>query len=130
LPGPAYPYTLEETLLELQEGPKAKANYDAYFQPFTPANRERPRGIGEVAWGIVQHPQTKLWQIWMKMDGPCTFIVAYGDPVKAQNNLEAISSVSRKGGTDAQIAALYRRVQSRADGEPKQLLYEKLLYLL
>lgn len=77
----------------------------------------------------MQHPQTKLWQIWMMMDGPCTFIVAYGDPVKAQSDLEAISSASRKGGTDAQIAALYRQVQSQADGEPKQLLYEKMLYL-
>ena len=84
-----------------------KANDEAYFQPFTRANRERPRGIGEVAWGIEQHPQTKLWQIWMMMDGPCTFIVAYGDPVKAQSNIEAISSASRKGGTDAQIAVLY-----------------------
>ena len=129
MPGPAYPYTLEERLLELQEGPK-EGERRGIFPAIHRANRERPRGIGEVAWGIVQHPQTKLWQIWMKMDGPCTFIVAYGDPVKAQNNLEAISSVSRKGGTDAQIAALYRQVQSRADGEPKQLLYEKLLYLL
>jgi len=61
------------------------------------------------------------------MDGSCTFIVAYGDPVKAQRNLEAISSASRKGGTDAQIAALSRQVQSQADGEPKQLLYEMML---
>jgi hypothetical protein len=56
-PGPAYPYTLEEALLELQEGPKAKGNYEPYFQPFTPTNRE---GIGEVAGGIVQHPETNL----------------------------------------------------------------------
>src|SRR5438046_10559778 len=30
-PGPAYPYTLEETLRELREGPKAKGNYEASF---------------------------------------------------------------------------------------------------
>jgi hypothetical protein len=47
-PGPAYSYTLEEALLELQEGPKAKRNYKPYFQPFTPTNRD---GIGEVAGG-------------------------------------------------------------------------------
>ncbi len=40
LPGPAYLYTLEETLRGLQEGPKAKGNDEACFQPFTPANRE------------------------------------------------------------------------------------------
>jgi len=112
-PGPAYPYTLEEALLELQESPKAKGNYEPYFQPFTPTNKD---GIGEVAGGIVQHPETNLWQIWMMIDGPCTFIAAR-DPVKAQSSLEAIISASRKGGAHAKIAALYRQVQT--DGEPE-----------
>jgi hypothetical protein len=129
-PGPAYPYTLEETLLELQEGPKAKGNYEASFRPFTPANRERPRGIAEVAGGIVQHPETKLWQIWMMIDGPATFIAAYRDPAKAQSNLETIISVSRKGGSEAKAATLYQQVQSQADGEPKQLPYDMMLYLV
>jgi hypothetical protein len=129
-PGPAYPYTLEETLLELQEGPKAKGNYEAYFRPFTPANRERPRGIAEVAGGIVQHPETKLWQIWMMTDGPATFIAAYRDPAKAQSNLETIISVSRKGGSEAKAATLYQQVQTQADGEPKQLPYDMMLYLV
>jgi hypothetical protein len=75
-PGPAYPYILEETLQELQEGPKAKGNYEESFQPFTPVNNERPRGIGAVAGGIVQHPETMLWQIWMMIDGPATFLAA------------------------------------------------------
>ena len=96
-PGPAYPYTLEETLQELQEGPKAKGNYEASFQPFTPANNEKPRGIGEVAGGIVQHPETKLWQIWMMIDGPATFLAAYRDPAKAHRNLETIISAEQEG---------------------------------
>jgi hypothetical protein len=129
-PGPAYPYTLEETLLELQEGPQAKGNYQACFQPFTPTNRERPRGIGEVAGGIVQHPETKLWQIWMMIDGPATFIAAYRDPAKAQSNLETIISVSRKGGSETKAALLYQRVRSQADGETKQLPYDMMLYLI
>ncbi len=129
-PGPAYPYTLEETLQELQEGPKAKGNYAAYFQPFSPANSERPHGIGEVARGIVQHPETKLWQIWMMIDGPATFIAAYRDPAKAQRNLEAIISASRKGGPEAKAAMLYQRVRSQADGELKQLPYDMMLYLV
>ncbi len=129
-PGPAYPYTLEETLLELQEGPKAKGNYEPYFQPFTPTNRDTPRGIGEVAGGIVQHPETNLWQIWMMIDGPCTFISAYRDPVKAQSSLETIISVSRKGGPETKAAMLYQRVRSQADGEPKQLPYDMMLYLV
>ncbi len=129
-PGPAYPYTLEETLQELQEGPKAKGNYEASFQPFTPVSNEKPRGIGEVAGGIVQHPETKLWQIWMMMDGPATFLAAYRDPAIAHKNLETIISASRKGGSDAKAALLYQRVRSQADGEPKELPYDMMLYLV
>ncbi len=129
-PGPAYPYTLEETLLELQEGPRAKGNYEAWFQPFSPANGDRPRGIGEVAGGIVKHPETNLWQIWMMMDGPCTFLAAYRDPVHAQRNLEAIVSASRRGEPEAKAAMLYNKIQVQADGEPKQLPYDMMVYLV
>jgi hypothetical protein len=129
-PGPAYPYTLEETLQELQEGPKAKGNYEASFQPFSPVNNEKPCGIGEVAGGIVQHPETKLWQIWMMLDGPATFIAACRDPEIAHRNLETIIRVSRKGGSDAKAALLYQRVRSHADGEPKELPYDMMLYLV
>ena len=129
-PGQAYPYTLEETLQELQEGPKAKGNYEASFQSFTPVTNEKPRGIGEVAGGIVQHPETKLWQIWMMIDGPATFIAAYRDPAKAHRNLETIIRVSGKGGSDVKAALLYQRVRSQADGEPKELPYDMMLYLV
>jgi hypothetical protein len=73
-PGPAYPYTLEEMLLDLREGPKAKGNCEAYFQLFTPANGETPRGFGEVAGGIVNHPETNVWhrdESWQAMYIPC-----------------------------------------------------------
>src|SRR5260370_29655541 len=129
-PGSEYPYTLEETLLELQEGPKAKGNYDAYFQPFTPANVERPRGIAEVGGGIVAHPETKLWQSWLMIDGPCTFIAAYRDPAQAHSTLETIISASRRGGSEAKAGLLYQQVRSQADGEPKQLPYDMMLYLV
>ena len=80
--------------------------------------------------GIVQHPETKLWQIWMMIDGPATFIAAYRDPGAAQSNLETIISSSRKGGPEAKAALLYQRVRSQADGEPKQLPYDMMLYLV
>jgi hypothetical protein len=105
-PGPTYPYTCEETLQELPEGPKAKRNDEASFQPFTPANGETPRGFSEVPGRIVTHPETNVRQIGMSADGPCTFLAAHRDPVKALSNLGAISNECRKGGTDAKIAAL------------------------
>src|SRR5437879_552947 len=53
-PCPDYPYTLEETLQEIQAGPKAKGDYARCFQPFTPREKTAPRGLGEVAGGIVE----------------------------------------------------------------------------
>ncbi|SRR6266566_5177027 len=50
-PGPVYPYTQEDTLWGLQESPKAKGNYETWFQPFTQENGDKPRGIGEVIGG-------------------------------------------------------------------------------
>jgi hypothetical protein len=78
----------------------------------------------------VKHPDTKLWQIWMMIDGPATFIAAYRDLAKAHMNLETIIRLSRKGGSDAKAALLYQRVQSQADGEPRQLPYDMMLYLV
>jgi hypothetical protein len=83
-----------------------------------------------VAGGIVQHPETKLWQIWMMIDGPCTVIAAYRDPAKAQSNLETIISSSRRGGSETKAAMLYQQVRLQADGEPKQLPYDMMLYLV
>lgn len=129
-PTPEYPFTLEETLRDVQAGPQAKADYAEAFQPFGSTDGDRPLGLGTVHGGIVRHPETKLWQIWMIVDGPCTFIAAYDDPVKAQRNLETIITMSRKGGNEAESAALYKRVRSQADGEPQQLPYDMMLYLV
>ncbi len=128
-PGPDYPFTFEETLQELREGVKIKEDYTAYFQAYTPVGKEVPRGIGEISGGIVKHPETNLWQIWMMDDGPWEFLAAYRDPGKAQRNLEAIISAARRGGTMTTAKALYRQVQSQADGETKELPYEMVLYL-
>jgi hypothetical protein len=105
-PGPTHPYTCEEALQELQESPKAKRNDEVYFQLFTFANGETPRGFGEAPGRIVIHPETNVWQIGISADGPYPFLAAYRDPVKAQSNLGAISNARRKGGIDAKIAAL------------------------
>ena len=129
-PGPEYPFTLEETLQELREGVKAKEDYSAYFQAYTPIGEDVPRGIREVSGGIVKHPETNLWQIWMMDDGPWEFLAAYRDPGAAHRNLETIIRVSRKGGPEAKAALLYQRMRSGADGEPKELPYDMMLYLV
>jgi len=129
-PGPEYPYTLEETLQDLQNGLKAKRDYAAFIQPFMPVKAEMPRGLGQVAGGVVKHPETQYWQIWMILDGPCHFIGAYRDPMTAQRCLEEIIAKARRGGTDFESFSLYRKLTARGVGEPKQIPYDMMKYLL
>jgi hypothetical protein len=128
-PGPDYPFTFEETLQELLKGVKAKEDYTDSFQAYTPLGEDFPRGIREVSGGIVKHPETNLWQIWIMDDGSWEFLAAYRDPGKAQRNLEVLINGVRRGGTLKTAIALYQKLQSQADGETKELPYEMMLYL-
>lgn len=130
VPGPGYPFTLEETLQEIEGGIQAKKNYADSFQAFLPTSEDQPRGIGQVSGGIVKHPQTNLWQIWMIVDGPCTYLGAYRDPADAQRNFQELIHAARRGGTDAAIQALFERVQLRGDGKPKQISFDMMTYLI
>lgn len=129
-PGPDYPFTLEETLRDIQGGPKAKGDYAYSFQPFTPSGGSAPLGLGEVHGGIARHPETGLWQVWMMLEGPCTFLAAYRDPMKAHRHLETIINASRKGGSEKERRILHARLQAKSDGETKQLPYDMMLYLV
>jgi hypothetical protein len=129
-PGPDYPFTFEETLQELREGARAKGDYASSFQAYTPFGEDIPRGIREVSGGIVKHPETNLWQIWMMDDGPWELLAAYRDPGKAQRNLETLINAIRQGRPMTRANALYQQLQSQADGETKELPYEMMLYLV
>lgn len=130
IPSPEYPYTLTETLQDLQEGVKAKQDYTEYFQPFRPVKEEPLRLRLQVAAGIVKHPGTRLWQIWIIIDGPYAFFGAYADPIAAQRGLEELINLTRRGGTQDQAEALYDKLASQGDGEPKQLPFDMIEYLV
>jgi len=129
-PGPDYPYTLEETLLEWEEGLVAKGDYADAFQPFTPVEAVPPSGIGQVAGGIVKHPETNLWQIWMIVDGPYVYFGAYQDSAAAHRGLEALVHASRRGGTLTEGLGLYQRLLTEGDGKPKDLPFDMMVYLI
>ncbi len=130
IPCPEYPFTLEETLQEIEGGLKAKKDYSTYFQAFSPTKRDQPRCMGQVSGGIVKHPETNLWQIWAIVDGPCGYLGAYRDSTVAQRNLEEIVYVARKGATEAETKALYEKTLSRGDGQPKQIPFDMMEYLI
>ncbi len=127
-PSSDYPYTLEETLEELEEGPKAKGDYADAFQSFTPLEAVPPRGVGQVAGGIVKHPETNLWQIWMIVDGPYACFGAYQDAAAAQRALEVLVHTARRGGTLSN--GLSDQLLSQGVGEPKELPFDMVVYLI
>jgi hypothetical protein len=97
---------------------------------FLPVNPMTPQGLGDVAAGIVKHPKTHLWQIWVMHDGPCAYFGAYHDPAAAQAGLEEIITLARKGATAADISTLYHQLMTQGDGEPQQLPMDMMVYLL
>lgn len=129
IPGPAYPYTLEETLQDIQQGLRGNEGYAACFLPFIPSSGSTPAGLGHTAGGIVRHPETLLWQIWLMFEGAFADIGAFRDPEKAQRNLEEIINTTRRGGSLAEAEMLSRKVLARADGPAKQLPSEMMTYL-
>ena len=71
-----------------------------------------------------------LWQIWVFVDRTCIQLGAYHDPAKAQKGLEAVISLSRKGGSTFDIEALYNRLLSQGDGVPQQIPFNMMQYLI
>jgi hypothetical protein len=86
--------------------------------------------LGKVTGGIVKHPETNLWQIWMMLEGPCQFLGAYKDANIAQKHLETIVEVTRKGGTMKDAERLYTKIISGGDEMPRQISFDMMLYLL
>lgn len=128
IPSSDYPFTLAETLQEVHGDLKVKQAYAQYFQAFMPVQEDQPQGIGQVFGGIVKHPDTNLWQIWMTLNGPCTFLAAYREPAEAQRHLEEIIHAARRGGVGAEIQMLYKRLRSHGNGKPKQLPADMMAY--
>lgn len=129
-PGSDYPYTLQETLQEVQEEPRAKVDYAESFRPFKPVNTDVPSELRTIHGGIVLHPETNLWQIWLMPEERCTFVAAYRDQAKAQSILETLINTSRSGASVIESAVLYKRVREKADGKLKELPFDMMLYLI
>src|SRR5260370_26184092 len=57
-PGRAYPYTLEETLQDIQQGLKARGDYADFFQHFIPPTKDTPRALRQMPRGLAKPPAT------------------------------------------------------------------------
>jgi hypothetical protein len=107
--------------------PTSKAELSGMFPAIHFSKKRDTTRLGRSSWWNRQHPEARLCQIWMRTDGPSTFFTVYRDSVKRENRLEAIITVSRKGGIDTKIVAHYGQVKSQANAERKQMLSEKMI---
>ena len=105
-------------------------DYSEHFQAFMPLAREQPQGKGQIASGIVKHPETGLWQLWIIVNGPISYLGAYRDLEEAQRHLQEVVQVARKGGTEAEIEALYEKTLAQGDGLPEHIPFNMMEYLL
>ena len=127
-PSSEYPYTLEQTLQDAQDDQKATHDYAELFRSFDSMIRTRPHGH-KVSGGLVKHPETLLWQIWMLLDASCTYIGAYTSLEKAQHNLAVVVDALRRRVTPSELERVYTQV-GQGDGEPKQIPFAMMEYLL
>lgn len=129
-PSPDYPYTLEETLRDQHGSFAATQDYAEAFQPFQPTANEQPRGQKRIVGGLVKHPETQLWQVWLIIDGPCDQLAAYRDVGKAQQGLRDVIALVRESGTPHAVQSLCTRLWEESDDAPKQIPFDMVQYLL
>jgi hypothetical protein len=129
-PGPAYPFSFEETVFNIEHGMHAQQDYSDHFQPFTPVQTNNPVGLRQIAGGIVRHPKTHLWQIWIRLDDHCEFLGAYRDPMLAQQNLAELIYAVRQGKKPKDASSLYQQLMSQAESEPQSLPFDMMAYLI
>ncbi len=108
----------------------AKGDYAEAFQPFRPIEGVPPSDMGQVAGGIVKHPETNLWQIWMIVDRPCVSFGAYQDPAAVHRGLEALVHALRRGGSLTTGLDLSQGLLTEGDGEPQDLPFDMIVYLI
>lgn len=129
-PGPEYPYTLEETLQDQHDPFKATPDYAESFQPLHVAIPVPPRGKQCISAGLVKHPETHLWQIWLMIDGPCDQLAAYREASQAQQGLQEIITLVRTDGSPSKLQTLCRQLEKQSEGIPLQIPFDMMQYLL
>ncbi|GHO96289.1 hypothetical protein KSF_063370 [Reticulibacter mediterranei] len=129
-PAPSFPYSLDTILEDEKKVLATKREYSQLFLPFSSKENDISVGMAEIAAGIVMHPETHLWQIWMIVGAPCIFIGAYHDPDSAQHYLGLVLDAMRKGVTKFEVEQLYEKIQANGEDVPKQIPFDMMRYLM
>lgn len=105
---PKYPVV---TLKNVQE---SKAFYEAMIDI-------APLSSGQFAAGVIEHPTTKLHQVWFSTNGlDVTCLSAHCDEGRAEEDLRAVKALigSADFYDDEKIMALFKKLHQESDEKP------------
>ena len=77
-----------------------------------------------IAGGVVQHPDTGIWQTWMSLDGTeITLISSHYDQQVAEDVVADLKTAAQMGAVDtpADVARRFAELHAPGDREPQPL---------
>jgi hypothetical protein len=87
-------------------------------------DEEAPLGPHQIAAGAVQHPDSKLWQVWISTNGfDFTQLAAFKEEVKAINAVELVKKEVAAGNffDEDLVVAFYQFLAEESDEKPRML---------
>jgi hypothetical protein len=91
---------------------------------FDATNAHAPLELHLYAAGVIQHPKTGLYQVWLSTNGlDVTCLSAHYDEQRAEADEQAVKAMISSGDLydDEKPAALLRRLAQESDEEPSPL---------
>ncbi len=85
---------------------------------------DAPLGKYQLAAGAIQHPRTRLWQMWVSTNGlDLNYLCAHRDKTKAEEAVEAFKRFASTGDIydPEKVTVLYEQFIKAGDAEPEPL---------
>ena len=85
---------------------------------------DAPLGLRQYAAGVIQHPVTKLYQVWLSTNGlDVTCLSAHHDVMRAEADKQEVKALISSGDfyDGEKITALFEKVKQGSDEEPSAL---------
>jgi hypothetical protein len=104
-------------IIAITDSKKSEAFYNA-------TDTDAPFKPGHYATGVIQHPITKLYQVWLSTNGlDVTCLSAHQDPKHAETDKEAIKTLITSGDlyNDEKLTTLFQMLKKNSEEEPQPL---------
>ena len=100
------------------QNPQARTRF------YAQADNQALLGPRHFVAGFIQHPATKLYQVWLSTNGlDLTYLSAHRVQAVAENDVQAVKAVlsSQDIYDEAKLADLFKRLEEASDEKPQPL---------